>query len=156
MAKEHKSEAEIKKIAVDFVKKLIKKPLQKQATIVGLYGDLGAGKTTFTKSATKALKIKESVSSPTFVIIRTYNLRQTTPALPAGRYDKFIHIDAYRLKNKKEMLHLGWKELASDPKNLIFIEWPENITKLIPKNAIKIILAHRGEGKREIKINNFS
>jgi len=149
MNKNHKNEKEIKELAHNFAKNLITKgPDKKRATIVALCGELGAGKTTFTKSAARALKIKEIVPSPTFVIMRSYKLQTTN-------YQLFIHIDAYRLKNKKELLHLGWKELVNDPKNLIFVEWPENIAKLIPKKAIKIALAHKGEGKREIKIKGL-
>ena len=55
-------------------------------------------------------------------------------------------MDAYRIKSAKEILDLNWKEIISDPKNIILIEWPERITKILPKDRIQIAFKH---GKRE-------
>lgn len=117
----------------------------KKATIVALQGDLGAGKTAFTKEAAKMLGVDE-VSSPTFVIMKIYEI-------DFNGFKKFIHIDAYRLEKEYELLHLGWQEMASQPENLIFIEWPENVPGLIDSEARKIDLKFIDEKAREIHIH---
>jgi len=113
------------------------------ATIVALYGDLGAGKTTFTKSFAQAWGIEENVASPTFVIQRIYPLSNTV-------FQHFIHIDAYRLETGKELMHLGWKEIAEDSKNIIVIEWPEKVADILPDDMIKLQLTFIDETVREI------
>ncbi len=62
------------------------------------------------------------------------------------------HLDAYRLKNEKELLHLGWEDVLSDNKNLIFIEWPQNVSKVMPANT-KFI--HISEDKNGQKVFEF-
>ena len=103
------------------------------ALIVGLYGDLGSGKTAFTQVVAKCLGVKETVTSPTFVIEKIYKLDHRD-------FEHLIHIDAYRLKNGDELLHLGWEEIAKNPKNIIFIEWPERVAEILPNNMKKFIL----------------
>ena len=88
-------------------------------------------------------------------------LADKTKPVPAGEnfYDRsffsyLIHIDAYRLKNEKELLHLGWEEIISNPEHLVFIEWPENIIKAMPKQHHKISishLSHRSAAKGDTK-----
>ncbi len=148
------TENQIPEIATEVLHILTtKEHRRKTATVVALYGDLGAGKTTLTKEIARQLGIKENVNSPTFVLIKSYELRVTN--LPAGKagyeFKKLIHIDAYRFDSEKELEHLGWEKMIADQTNLIFIEWPERVKKLIPKDAIKIYLEHKGE-KRSIEI----
>ncbi len=146
MKKVSKNIEDTNEIAKDFINKL--KPIKNGATVVGLYGDLGAGKTTFTQAIGKILKIKRKVSSPTFVILKKYML----PKDNVFKY--FFHIDAYRLKNEKELAHLGWDEIIKNKENLIFVEWPEQIKKALPKKHYQIHIDHIKEGGRvfEIKI----
>ncbi|MFA5936396.1 MAG: tRNA (adenosine(37)-N6)-threonylcarbamoyltransferase complex ATPase subunit type 1 TsaE [Candidatus Paceibacterota bacterium] len=136
---------ETKAIAKIFFDKILKNQKRKNALVVGLSGDLGAGKTVFVKAVAKLLKIKNKVFSPTYVIIKNYELRITN-------YKKFFHIDAYRLKNEKELLLLGWEEIVSNKENLVFIEWPENIHKAIPSNARYIYITHTENGHRDFKL----
>lgn len=140
------NENQIPEIAELILKRLLTLPLSThhKAQIIALYGDLGAGKTTLTKEIARQLGIKENVNSPTFVLIKSYPLQTT-------HYKLLIHIDAYRFDSEKELEHLGWEKMIADPTNLIFIEWPERVKKLIPKDAIKIYLEHKGE-KRSIDI----
>lgn len=92
-----KSEKETKEVAEDFAKKILKKSIQdNNAIIVGLIGDLGAGKTTFAQGFAKGLGIRQKIASPTFVILKNYKTQTTR--------HKLIHIDAYRLENEKELL----------------------------------------------------
>lgn len=130
------------KIAEFLAKKI--KP-GKSATVVALSGELGAGKTHLTQHTAKLFGIKKKLASPTFVIMKFYDLK-------GKDFKKFIHIDAYRLKNADELLKLGWKEMIKDPENLIFIEWPENVKSAMPKNPIKISILHYEKDSRKISI----
>jgi len=144
------------KIAEFLAKKI--KPNSKSATIVALSGELGAGKTHLTQRVAKLFGIKKKLASPTFVIMKFYEVKPTSPRPSPERrggilnFKKLIHIDAYRLKNSEELLKLGWKEILKDSGNLIFIEWPENVRSVMPKNRVKICLKHKGENKREIEV----
>ncbi|MCX6703096.1 MAG: tRNA (adenosine(37)-N6)-threonylcarbamoyltransferase complex ATPase subunit type 1 TsaE [Candidatus Zambryskibacteria bacterium] len=130
-----------------------------EATVVGLYGDLGAGKTTFAQGLARALGVFDTIVSPTFVIMKIYeipsNIKLLT-SLPAqtGNFKHLIHIDAYRLEKSAEMLHLGWKEIISNPENLVVVEWPERIEDIMPPH-IKIMLRHVSENEREVEVINL-
>lgn len=124
-----KSLEETEILARNFIKNL--QP-SSTARVVGLRGDLGAGKTAFTQAAARALGITENVVSPTFVIEKIYDLGS------GQRFARFIHIDGYRLDTAIELEHLGWREIVADPANLIFIEWPERVQALWPDDIVII------------------
>ncbi|MDO8564580.1 MAG: tRNA (adenosine(37)-N6)-threonylcarbamoyltransferase complex ATPase subunit type 1 TsaE [bacterium] len=130
--------------ASDFVSGL--KPSSSQATVVGLYGDLGAGKTTFVQAAARALGISERISSPTFWIVKSYKLKVKS-------FQKLIHVDAYRLKNADDLRKLGFSELLTDPKNLIFIEWAERVADLLPPDHIKLQFEFVDDHTRSIEFH---
>jgi len=117
------------------------------ATVVGLYGDLGSGKTAFTKIFASLLGVEEVVSSPTFVIEKIYKIETLE------NFSHLIHIDAYRLESEDEMKNLGWGEILKNSRNIILIEWPEKIIGLIPKNHIRINFDHIDETSRHIKLD---
>ncbi|MFA6397878.1 MAG: tRNA (adenosine(37)-N6)-threonylcarbamoyltransferase complex ATPase subunit type 1 TsaE [Candidatus Paceibacterota bacterium] len=146
-----------KKIAFSFVSSLLKKDLKKRrATVVGLYGDLGAGKTTFTQEVANHLGIKSNITSPTFVIMKSYPLKAKLSKnynLQPITYNLFIHIDAYRIEKNDELKKLGWADIIEDPKNIIFIEWPEKIKDIMPNDHIKIKIKHIDENTREFDIS---
>jgi tRNA threonylcarbamoyladenosine biosynthesis protein TsaE len=120
-------------------------PIEVQgATLVTLSGDLGAGKTTFTQFIAKALGIVDVVNSPTFVIEKIY----TIPENP--KFERLIHIDAYRLKDAGELTALGFGQLMSHEKNLIFLEWPENVVGISEHASIRIVLEALPDGSRQI------
>jgi len=119
-------------------------------SVIALYGDLGAGKTTFVQFLAKALGIKERILSPTFTIIKMFYL-------PRGRrmvsgFSVLIHIDTYRLKSAKDLLALGLKDIIKDKENIVVIEWPEKIEKYLPKNTKKIYFKTIGITTRKITI----
>jgi len=116
--------------------------------VVALRGELGAGKTTFTQKVGEILGVAENMHSPTFVIMKIYNI-------DFREFKNFIHIDAYRIEKDSELLHLGWEEIISEPENLVFIEWPENVPGLIPENAKRISFKHVDENTREISVDKF-
>lgn len=138
--------AETHKVATEFLANL--KP---GVNVVALQGDLGSGKTAFTQEAGKLLGVMENMHSPTFVIMKIYEINETLAKLVGGRFKKFIHIDAYRLESADELLKLGWEELTKQPENLIFIEWPERVAEIIPKEAKKISFEFIDEQTREIE-----
>ncbi len=119
--------AEFQQVGRDFALGLT--PLLDRATVVGLYGDLGAGKTTFVQAVAKALGVSETVNSPTFLIFKRYQL----PVTGSG-YSSLVHIDAYRLKNSDELRRLRFSELLADPANLILVEWADRVADLLPKH----------------------
>ena len=147
-----KNTEQTQKIAKDFLKTLLGSPTtksRKSACVVGLYGELGAGKTFFTQCVDKELGIKQKITSPTFLIIKKYNLKSKI-------YKLFFHMDAYRLNppagGEKELLKLGWKDIIKNGNNLVFIEWPENVKKVMPKKHHKIKISHTKEGYRKFGI----
>lgn len=134
---------EMQAVAKDFASKI--SPNQSSALVVGMYGDLGAGKTTFTQSLAKYFEVEDTVVSPTFVIEKIYTLKEK-------KFSHLIHIDAYRLEKSEELLHLGWKQIISDQKNLILIEWPERVADIMPEH-IKVRIKHlENETSREVTI----
>ncbi len=120
---------------------------RKNATVVGLFGELGAGKTSFTQGIAKAFRIKDYITSPTFVLEKIYKLGK------GFDFERLIHIDAYRLNGGEEMGALGWQEILENSKNIVFIEWPERVESVLPKDMIKIYFEHgKDENERKIKI----
>lgn len=113
------------------------------ATVIALSGELGAGKTTLTQALGKILGVEENMISPTFVIMKRYKLS-------ASNWNLMTHIDAYRLKDERELEILGWQEMIENPDNLILIEWPERVPSIIPKHAHNISLGHVDEKTRSI------
>ncbi|MBI2057660.1 MAG: tRNA (adenosine(37)-N6)-threonylcarbamoyltransferase complex ATPase subunit type 1 TsaE [Candidatus Yanofskybacteria bacterium] len=141
-----KSPKETRKAARVLAKEIAQKALQKRiAFVLGLEGELGAGKTTFVKGFAKGLGVKNKISSPTFVLIKSYNLKLTA-------YNNLFHIDAYRLKDHKDLLQLGVKKIFNNPKNLILIEWSDRVKKILPKNYMKIHIDHIDEMTRKISV----
>ncbi len=131
------------KFAGDFIQNLT--PKTNGATVVGLYGNLGAGKTTLTQSIARVLGVGETVTSPTFVIEKIYEL--------AGqKFTHLIHIDAYRIEKSEELLRLGWQEIVSDSQNLILIEWPEKVSDIMPKHIKVVLKTIEDETSREIEV----
>jgi len=111
------------------------------ATMVGLSGDLGAGKTTLVQAIAKSLGVTEVVTSPTFVIAKYYDTKNST-------FTKLIHIDAYRIEDPTELTTLGWEEMKAQPRTLISIEWPERIDPILSKDMHRFQIDHQGEIRR--------
>ncbi len=125
------------------VRDLAERPSREHATVLALYGDLGSGKTAFTKGIARALGVENGVTSPTFVIEKIYAL-----AHPA--FDRLIHIDAYRLERPEELRALGWDDIVSDPRNLIVVEWADRVEPLIPDDAHQFRFAFVDETTRTL------
>jgi len=121
----------------------------KKATVLCLYGDLGSGKTTFTQILGRLLGVKETIQSPTFVIMKSYKL----PSSPLSTFNfkLLTHIDAYRIENPQEMLNLGFEDMLNNKDNLVVIEWPERIKDILPKDTYDFYFKFVNETTRKIK-----
>lgn len=102
-----------------------------RATVLALTGDLGAGKTTFTQTLATQLGVTETVTSPTFVLVKQYTT--THP-----QFHTLVHFDAYRIEDQSELAPLKLEETLSDPNTIMCIEWPEQCSSIIPADAIKL------------------
>jgi len=130
-----KSTEETKKIAIEIAKKI------KPGTTVALYGDLGSGKTTFTRYFVQALGIENRVQSPTFVVAR--------------KYGDINHVDLYRLTTEEEAVDIGIEEMLEDIDKITIVEWPEIVEKLLPEGTVKIYFEYIDENTRKITIKNL-
>ena len=109
--------------------------------VVGLTGDLGAGKTLFCKGVGEALGIPpDRIVSPTFTIV-------TEHAGPVP----LTHIDAYRLSGAREADEIGMRELLSGD-GVCLVEWAEKIAELLPTDCIQVKFSFAGDDRREISI----
>ncbi len=144
MRKVSKNLQETNKIAKLFVDKILSAK-KAGALVVGLSGDLGAGKTAFTKAVAKYLGVKSKVDSPTFVIMKKYPLKKQ-------KHKALLHFDAYRLEDEKELLNLGWQEIVSNKDFFIIIEWPENVKKVLPKDVQYIYFSHHEGDSRILEL----
>lgn len=124
------------RIAKDLAKNL------KRGDVVGLFGELGSGKTTFVKGLAKGLGYKEIqyINSPSFVIIKEY--RADIP---------IYHFDLYRLSNTHELEELGFEEYFWG-NGICVIEWADKAEKLLPRKRIKIRFITVDERTRKIYI----
>lgn len=115
--------------------------------IVTLTGDLGAGKTTFTKGVAEYLGITKEIVSPTFTIMNVYETAHPT-------IKRLVHIDTYRLKSLDELLGIGVEDFVGAPDTLSVIEWPELADQFLQnKNVTAVILAHNNDGSRAITVS---
>lgn len=120
-------------------------PKSSGATLVTLSGELGAGKTAFVKEAAKTLGVTEDITSPTFVLLKSYAL------LPANSgFAHLIHIDAYRLESGKEIAPLRFDEYMQQADNLIMLEWPEKVGDALPVPDVRITIETLPDGGRKI------
>lgn len=126
--------------AISYAKKL------KGGEVLALKGDLGAGKTTFTKGLAEGLKISETITSPTFVMLKNYPMKIDDQDM------LFVHIDAYRAETIEDIKSVGIEDFLNRKDVIMAIEWPEKIRKILPKNTIYINFKHLDKNKREISL----
>ena len=112
--------------------------------IILLNGDLGAGKTTFTREVLISLGVKEQITSPTFTIMREYNTK---------KFDIY-HFDMYRLSSGKEAIDYGLEEylFSESKRNIVFIEWSDNIKDILHKKYIQVNITLLDNGRRKFEI----
>lgn len=122
--------------------------------VIALEGDLGGGKTTFTKGLAKGLGIKENVVSPSFTLERIYKIprleSRTLRPNPYAPITSLYHFDFYRIDNPKDMVSYELIEALEDPKGIVVVEWAEKIEAELPKEKLVVKFRYVGEDKREI------
>lgn len=104
-------------------------------------GNLGSGKTTFIKYLCKAVGVTALVSSPTFALVNEYE---------GFKGLRVYHFDFYRIKNVREAYDMGYEEYLYSG-GYCFIEWPEMIEELVPKDAVNLYIEAKGD-TREIRV----
>jgi len=111
----------------------------KPGDVVGLKGDLGAGKTTLARAIIRAAAADPDliVPSPTFTLVEVYDT-------PRGSY---WHFDLYRLDDPQQVYELGWEEALAD--GVVLLEWPERLGPLLPQH-LSVILEIEGDGRRAL------
>ena len=131
---------ETQSYAADFAKTV---PL---GTVIGLIGDLGTGKTTFSQGFAKGLGIKDKVISPTFKLVSEYE----------GK-NPFYHIDCYRLESSFDFLNIGGEEFINSNESITLIEWAERIESLWSENWVFIYfnIVKDKVDSRKIQISNL-
>lgn len=109
-------------------------------TILAYRGDLGAGKTAFTRGLARGLGCKETVTSPTYTIVNEYL---------GGRLPLF-HFDMYRLASSDDLWDIGWEDYL-DREGVCAVEWSENVQDAM-ENAVTVTIEKLGETTRRIII----
>ena len=145
MKKITNSEKETFDFAKNFAKKL------KGGEVIGLVGDLGAGKTIFTKGLAAGLGIKQNITSPTFVLMTVYETPKTQITNYQLPITTFVHIDAYRIKNARDITAIGAEEYFNRPDTATIIEWANNIEQILPKKTKFVNIINKEGTKRLIK-----
>lgn len=115
----------------------------KHGSTVLLFGNLGAGKTVFSRGFARGLGITEPVSSPTYTIVQEYDI-------PSG--GRLYHLDLYRISGVESALAFGVDEFIDDDNAIRLIEWPMRIDGILPEDCIKVTIEHIDDNSREITI----
>ncbi|MCQ2166664.1 MAG: tRNA (adenosine(37)-N6)-threonylcarbamoyltransferase complex ATPase subunit type 1 TsaE [Bacteroidales bacterium] len=125
---------DLDRAAAEFVEKTRGKNL------LAFYGQMGAGKTTFTVALCRALGVRDNVCSPTFTIISEYR---------DGKGRPVYHFDFYRIKNLSEAMDIGVEDYFYSG-DLCIMEWPENIEELLPDETLKVYITVNPDQSRSI------
>jgi len=139
-----KSPSQTKKLGKNLAGRIFKIKSFKKAIVLGLMGNLGGGKTTFLQGFAKGLGVRERVLSPTFVLMKRFFISKKS----------FIHIDCYRIKKDKEIMALGFKDIISDSRNIVAVEWANKVKKIMPKDAIFLKFEFIDKSTRKIMIKS--
>ena len=134
------------KQTIDFAKKLSKH--LNSGDVLGFFGNLGSGKTTFIKGIAGGLGFKKDVSSPSFVVLKIY------PVSKRKKINFLYHFDLYRLNNLKDLEDIGYEDFVSN-KGICVIEWADRAKEILPKEYLKININNKNEFEREILLTGF-
>jgi len=122
------------------------KKKKNKSLIIGLRGDLGGGKTTFTQGFAKGLGVKDKITSPTFVIFKKYSF-------DGGN---FYHVDCYRIRDAADLAELDFNEVLKSDKNIVMIEWAEKIKAILPEDTIWMDFKYLNNNQRKITLFTYS
>ena len=130
---------------IDFAENLMREILQSKDALpcaIELVGDVGAGKTTFTKGLARGLEITEEITSPTFTISKVYE----------NSYgQKLVHYDFYRLENPGIMVEDLFENLQ-DPHTVTVIEWADTVSEILPANHLRLEILINDDGSRTLNL----
>ena len=118
--------------------------------VLAISGDLGAGKTTFMQRFAKQLHITESVISPTYVIMKRYDVPEDSIEV----FKTLVHMDVYRIDAVSEMVPLRFDEVLAEEGSVVCIEWAEKIKELLPVHTIFMNIESTEENSREITFSH--
>ena len=119
--------------------------------IVLLFGNLGAGKTTFTQGVAQGLGIVHRIVSPTFIIMRSYVYEKAEILEKMHLY----HIDLYRIEQESDIEQAGIRDIMGKKQAITVIEWPEKMGSLLPSRRIEIHFTILSDDQREITIKKY-
>jgi len=119
-------------------------PEPHEATVIGLIGPLGVGKTTLVQHILKNYGVSSSVTSPTYTIESAY-------WLPNGPFSNAYHLDSYRLDGSEDLEALDFSRRLADPENLILIEWAQKVSDILTGKTLYIDMLFGEEDERIIK-----
>ena len=142
-----KSAHETQSIGKDFAQSLvdqIRRGVTSLPLIYCLSGDLGSGKTTFAQGFARGLGITTRLLSPTFIIVRRYEIPHTAYW--------FYHLDLYRIEHEKELETLGIREILQNPSAIVAIEWTEKLGNLLPKHRLDIEFLVLPDGRHDMMV----
>ncbi len=123
---------------LDFAKKYAKS--LNGGDVVLLSGNLGAGKTTFTKGVALGLGIFDDITSPTFTIMQIYPV----PVNDNLNIKQLVHIDTYRVHDEEDLINIGVQDYIGDKNSITIIEWPDKLKELIGNvNLKKVEILHK-------------
>lgn len=128
----------------------LKKKRYTRSYVLALTGELGAGKTSFSKGFAKGLGVKKPITSPTFLIARSYRIKEKR-RVP---WKILYHIDCYRLRGSEDLDSIDWEGIISHPFHIVLVEWAEKVREKIPGDALWISFLAHGHNKRNITIRS--
>jgi len=117
----------------------------KGGEIIGLNGNLGAGKTILAKGIAKGLGIKQNITSPTFILMKIYQVKNRK-----SKIERLCHIDAYRIGSAQNLIAIGAEEYINNKNTITIIEWVDRINIKCSKN---IFINSNKNFKRKIYVN---
>lgn len=112
-----------------------------KGNVFAFYGKMGAGKTTFIKAICECLDVEDVITSPTFAIVNEYYSNKLQ--------DSIYHFDFYRIKKLEEVYDMGYEDYFYSHR-LCFLEWPELVEELLPKDAVRVTIAEQEDGSRQV------
>lgn len=123
------SEGQTRELGRKIIKQL------KGGAVIGLIGELGAGKTMFIKGMAKGLRIQKTITSPTFILMNIYEIKNKHTVVK-----NFVHIDAYRLDKEQELIDIGLRDWMEKQTAITVIEWADNVMGILPKHTIRVTI----------------
>ncbi|MCL4200684.1 tRNA (adenosine(37)-N6)-threonylcarbamoyltransferase complex ATPase subunit type 1 TsaE [Patescibacteria group bacterium] len=139
-----KSAEETKKFGEKFGHSFLAGEDAKRPRVICLWGELGSGKTTFVQGVAKGFGITTRLLSPTFIIVRHYQIPDSTRSI--------YHLDLYRINHEEDAAAVGFPDMIADPHAIVIVEWPERLGRLLPDNRVDIRCETHDNGQHSLTI----